>query len=157
MKAAKHIFFSILTLFMTLSCRKRESLPETLLGKWYVERFTEYDDSYRYKTNNVVSNKEKVGTFIFLADGTGTYVYRGQSVDFKYTLWDDVCNFTFDQDDIQSYDSPILSYYQYVTKKVSSYTVFLGNPKTANFYYESTIRSNMGGPTKIEFLLTKME
>ncbi len=157
MKAAKHIFLFILTVSLIFSCKKKESLSEILLGKWYVERFTEYDDTYRANTNNVVSNKEKVGTFLFNGDGTGVYVYHGQSIDFKYTLWDDVCNFTFDQDDIQSYDSPIILYYQYTTKKVTSYTVFLGNPKTANFYYESTIRSNMGGPTKIEFLLTKME
>lgn len=157
MKAAKHIFLFILTVSLIFSCKKKESLSEILLGKWYVERFTEYDDYYAPNTNNVSSNSENVGTFVFSGDGTGVYVYYNKSIDFTYNLSGDRCIFTFDEDDIQTYSSPIIFYYKYGTTTTNAYNVFLGNPKTANFYSEIGSYSNMGGPTKLEFLLTKIE
>ncbi|WP_299252492.1 hypothetical protein [uncultured Cytophaga sp.] len=87
----QYLFYFIL-FFVTLfsGCKKGGVEPNTIIGKWYVERYTVYDSdggpSSGYYSYEPKENYESVGVFNFKANGKGIYLFENQEFDFFYSI-----------------------------------------------------------------------
>jgi hypothetical protein len=158
MKVRSILYFLPILLITLSSCKKDEMIEGKLVGKWYVERITIYDDSFANSPDEVMKNYTSVGTFTFNANGTGVYEFNNNLVDFTYNISDNFCTFDFDENDIVDEISPIIMYYLPIhAMNVNTYEVFHRTPNTANFSYNVYGSSSMDSFRKLEFLLTKIE
>ena len=148
-------FFILLSL---LSCKKEEANLSDVLtignGKWDVEWVTTYNESfYNSDDYEATSNAIKPGSFMFNANGTGTYVFI-DSVNFNWRLNDKKISLDFNKSQIKDQTSPIIYFYMN-TMLVSSYHVFSSNANTCKFTFVRSGSSSTDVFKKMEFVLTK--
>lgn len=185
MKARSLFYFIALVCVFFAGCKKESIEPQSIVGKWYVERYTTYNSNGYYTSsgygNAAQTNYESIGIFNFKADGTGDYFFDDQTVDFTYTLTEKTGNngnvnsssfngvsipaktindnaiiIEFDKSDIISLSSPII--FSYYTLNVTRYELFTKTKNTLRFtsdLYYNTNRSYSSDISKTEFLMTK--
>jgi hypothetical protein len=80
MKAPSLFYFIGVICVLFSSCKKESIEPATIVGKWYVERYTTYKRSYNYGEKIATANYESIGIFNFYENGTGDYFFDNQTV-----------------------------------------------------------------------------
>jgi len=185
MKAGSLFYFLAFVCILFTGCKRETIEPESIVGKWYVERYTTYRSTSYYNGDDFdvtpKENYESIGVFNFNADGTGDYFFDNQRVRFTFSIVvnskstgnnsgsfngisfsttnvdDNVIFIEFDKSDITSVSSPII--YTYYTLNVTRYEVFTKTKNTLRFTsdlnYNTSQSFSLGDVAKIDFILTK--
>lgn len=169
MKARSLFYFIAFLCILFLGCKKQSIEPQSIVGKWYVERYTTYDNTGYYSGSSSEKepkqNYESIGIFNFAADGTGDYFFDNQTVRFTYTLSDITGNnnnnggssfngisissktihdkaiiIEFNKSDILSFSSPIL--FDYYSANVTRYELFTKTKNVLRFTSDLNYNTN---------------
>jgi hypothetical protein len=171
MKARSLFYFFAVVCILFSGCKKEGISPTSIVGTWYVERYTvNRVDGSTLSNNNAkdpIANYENVGIFKFYQNCTGIYTYGNQAIPFTFiisdnngvnnnsssfnglsvgtkTVNDNFIELDFDKSKIVSLDSPIITaFYQNDEKRFEVFS------RTTETLLLSTLSKQH------EFLITK--
>jgi hypothetical protein len=179
MKAPSLFYFIGVICVLFSSCKKESIEPATIVGKWYVERYTTYKRSYNYGEKIATANYESIGIFNFYENGTGDYFFDNQTVKFTYSFSENtnsnssnssfngiainpmlvnnsIVNILFDKATIHSVASPIIN--DFYSLDITRYQVFIKTKNTLRFtsdFYSSNVYQSSNSDFQMDFVMTR--